>query len=88
MYIKENIIWVVLIPSGLAWENKCFSSKNRLNYLLNPSLYIFQKDGLILAFAIYVDDLMLIGNHNAKLKWVRDELCSQFDMFLLGLSQP
>jgi hypothetical protein len=27
---------------------------------------------------------MLIGNHNAKLKWVRDELCFQFDMSLLG----
>jgi hypothetical protein len=45
----------------------------------------YPEDGLILGLAIYVDDLMLIGNHNAKLKWVRDELCSQFDMSLLGL---
>jgi hypothetical protein len=58
---------------------------NLVPCLANPSLHIFQEDGLILALAIYVDDLMLIGNHNAKLEWVRDELCSQFDMSLLGL---
>jgi hypothetical protein len=28
---------------------------------------------------------MFTGNHNAKLKWVHDEHCFQFDMSLLGL---
>jgi hypothetical protein len=76
-----------LHQSPQAWHEKInvFLQKTDLiPYLANPSPYIFQKDGLILALAIYEDDLMLIGNHNAKLKWVRDELCFQFDMSLLG----
>jgi hypothetical protein len=76
-----------LHQSPQAWHERInvFLQKTGLiPYLANPSPYIFQKDGLILALAIYVDDLMLVRNHNAKLKWVCDELCFQFDMSLLG----
>jgi hypothetical protein len=76
-----------LHQSPQAWHERInvFLQKiDLVHYLSNHSLYIFQKDGLILALAIYANDLMLISNHNAKLKWVYDGLCSQFNMFLLG----
>jgi hypothetical protein len=75
-----------LCQSPWAWHERIYILKKKTNLvpcLADPNLYIFQEDGLILA--IYVDDLMLIGSHNAKLEWVRDEFCSQFDMSLLGL---
>jgi hypothetical protein len=76
-----------LCQSPQAWHERIdvFLQKTSLVFCLaDLRLYIFQEDGLILTLAIYVDDLMLIGSHNAKLEWVCDEFCSQFDMSLLG----
>jgi len=77
-----------LHQSPRAWHEKIsvpFQKTSLVPFLVDPNLYIFQDNGLILALAIYVDDLMLIGNCNAKLEWVHDELCSQIDMYLLAL---
>jgi hypothetical protein len=63
--------------------NLFFSLKNWVSSLVDPSLYIFQEKGLILSLVIYVEDLLLISSHNAKLEWVHDEFCFQFDMSLL-----
>jgi hypothetical protein len=54
-----------------AWHEKIdvfFQKTNLVPCLADPNLYIIEEDGLILALAIYVNDLMLIGNHNAKLE--------------------
>lgn len=63
--------------------NFFFSLKNWLSCLADLSIYIFQEEGLILSLIIYVEDLLFISSHNAKLEWVHDEFCFQFDMSLL-----
>jgi hypothetical protein len=83
--LKKTLYGLCLSPR--AWHKRIdvfLQKTSLLPCLADPSLYIFQEDGLILTLAIYVDDLMFIGNHNAKLEWVHDEFCSKFDMFLLG----
>jgi hypothetical protein len=63
--------------------NRLFSLKNWLSCLVDPSLYIFQEEGLIFCLVIYVEDLLFISSHNAKLEWVHDEFCFQFYMSML-----
>jgi hypothetical protein len=73
-------------PLGLGMREYMFFFKKAslVPCLVDLSLHIFQEDGLMLTDAIYVDDVLLTHSHNAKLEWVHDELCFQFDMFILG----
>jgi hypothetical protein len=79
--LKRTLYGLCQSPQGWHERINVFLQKtNLILYLVDPSQYIFQKYGLIFTLAIYVDDLMLIDSHDAKLEWVRDELCFQFDM--------
>ena len=51
----------------------------------DPSMYILIENDLILIFIIYVDDLLLSGNHSSKILLLEQRLKSQFQMSSLGL---
>ena len=40
-----------------------------------PGLYVFEENSLILILLVYVDDLMITGNHVAKLEAIQQHLC-------------
>lgn len=71
------------IPLGLAWENRCFFSKNRLSSLLSrsQSIHLLRRWSNTCTCNL-CRWFKFTCNHNAKLKWVRDELYSQFDVFV------
>jgi hypothetical protein len=48
------------------------------------SFYVSRTSDLILLLIIYVDDLMITGNHGVKISWLQRQLSAQFAMSLLG----
>lgn len=50
----------------------------------NPSFYVYIEDDLLLLLLVYVNDIMLTGNHIAKITLMSTILCSKYDMSLLG----
>jgi transposase InsO family protein len=50
----------------------------------DPSLYTFIEGDLLLILIIYVDDLLIIGSHATKVRWLEAALSSEFKMSLLG----
>jgi hypothetical protein len=54
------------------------------SYCADPSLYVFQDGDLIILLIIYIDDLMITGNHFSRIESLHAQLCARFDMSLLG----
>ena len=54
------------------------------NLVSDASLFIYSKDSVILHFLIYVDDLLVIGNHIATLNLLLKQLAMRFSLKDLG----
>jgi hypothetical protein len=50
----------------------------------DPSLYVRLDGDLLILLIIYVDDLMITGNHFLQIDSLCAKLCARFDMSLLG----
>ncbi|KAL3686034.1 hypothetical protein R1sor_004056 [Riccia sorocarpa] len=51
----------------------------------NP--YSYKDQGHIVLIVLYVDDLLITGNHTEKINWLKGQLKLQFEMTDLGLMQ-
>jgi len=51
----------------------------------DANLYVCREGGKIVIICLYVDDLIIIGNHEELIKWTRKELSIEFEMTDLGL---
>ncbi|KAJ0844195.1 putative RNA-directed DNA polymerase [Helianthus annuus] len=53
--------------------------------LADPSLFIFKREGLVAYFLVYVDDIVLTGNHNSFLQHIIRALSDKFSIKDLGM---
>jgi hypothetical protein len=51
----------------------------------DSSLYFFRENNLIVVLILYVDDLLITGNHLTKITWLQEALQQRFRMSYLGL---
>ena len=58
------------------------------NFRRSPSdanLYIYREGGKCMIMVLYVDDLVIIGNHEEKISLTKQMLGREFEMIDLGL---
>jgi hypothetical protein len=47
-------------------------------------MYYCLEDGQAVVLLLYVDDLLVIGNHRKKINWIKEQLMQHFEMTNLG----
>jgi hypothetical protein len=91
----EQADWLCLLRRALyglrqsprAWYGRIDTYLRKLGLTRNPAdhnLYHLQEGGLILILVLYVDDLMISGNHTSKIHWLIQQLEGEFEMTNLG----
>jgi hypothetical protein len=54
---------------------------------VDQNTYFLEEEGKTLIFVLYVDDLLVIGNHESKIKWLIQQLEHTFEVSDLGKLQ-
>jgi len=54
------------------------------NFIHDPCLYTWRKEGQVVAILLYVDDILTMSNNVEKLKVVKTRLSQVFEMKDLG----
>jgi hypothetical protein len=52
--------------------------------IIDSNLHYWHQDGKILIVMLYIDDLIIIGNFEEKIDWLKEQLARGFNMMDLG----
>ena len=84
--IAEGALWVETTPR--AWYQRIDSFFTGISLERSPfdaNMYCFCEKGKQMVVILYVDDLIIIDNHEERISHTQELLCREFEMTDLGL---
>lgn len=82
MQVEESSLWAKASSKGLVREDRLILYKSSIS---DANLYVLIENGIYVIIVLFVNDLIMVGDHNKNIQKTREWLSSEFEMTDLGL---